>query len=192
MPGATKYPPVLEGVPIYPLGIAAYHALGEMGLLPQKTELLYGIVYTQMPKSPLHVSLIRILVRLLQPLIPAGYILSIEQPIECGDSEPEPDLSVVRGREEDFFSHHPTTAELAIEVCVTSHEYDRGKIAAYAAAGVAEVWLVLGPERQIEVHREPMDGAYRDIQKLGPDGSVSSVSIPALSMNLSDLFVAVS
>ena len=49
-----------------------------------------------------------------------------------------------------------------IEVCVSSHEYDRSKLRAYATVGVKECWLVLGPEQHIEVHRQPRDGEYTD------------------------------
>jgi hypothetical protein len=38
---------------IWPLSVEAYHALGEAGLIPKRTELLYGFVYHKMAKSPL-------------------------------------------------------------------------------------------------------------------------------------------
>jgi hypothetical protein len=61
----------------------------------------------------------------------------------------------VRGVIGDFRLAHPTTAELVIEICVGSHDYDHSKLRAYAGAGVKECWLVLAPEKQIEVHRQP-------------------------------------
>src|SRR5213592_2774839 len=141
-----------RGPQVLPLSVKAYHALGDMGLIPKQTELLYGQVFQKMSKSPLHSFLALRLLRLLQALIPPGFLCRPEQPITCQDSEPEPDLAVVRGREEDFLQEHPRTAELVIEVCVTSHEYDRSKLRAYANAGVKECWFVLVPEKQIEVH----------------------------------------
>ena len=47
-----------------------------------------------------------------------------EQPITGLDSEPEPDISVVRGTEGAFFTEHPHTAELVIEVSLTSPDRD--------------------------------------------------------------------
>ena len=70
-------------------------------------------------------------------------------------------MAVVRGAEEDFRLEHPRTAELVTEVCVSSAEYDRSKLRAYAGAGVKECWLVLGHEKQIEVYRHPAGGAIR-------------------------------
>ena len=49
-----KPKPVVRGPQVWPLGIKAYHALGELGLIPEKTELLYGQVFHKMPKSPFH------------------------------------------------------------------------------------------------------------------------------------------
>jgi hypothetical protein len=39
-------------------------------------------------------------------------------------------LAVVAGRKEDFRHDHPHTAELVIEICITSHDYDRSKLRA--------------------------------------------------------------
>jgi hypothetical protein len=33
---------------LWPLSVAAYRALGESGLIPKNTELLYGFVYKKM------------------------------------------------------------------------------------------------------------------------------------------------
>jgi hypothetical protein len=97
---AVEAPEVpLPGGQLWPLSIAAYRALGEAGLIPKNTELLYGFVYRKMSKSPLHLSLVTRLLPLLQSAIPAGYVLRSEQPITCDDSEPEPDVSVVKGAE---------------------------------------------------------------------------------------------
>src|SRR5438552_1108817 len=147
----------LKGAQVWPLSVAAYHALGESGLIPTNTELLYGIVYHKMSKSPFHSFLLQVLQEILLRTVRPGYTVRLEQPITCLDSEPEPDLAVMKGLKEDFRNHHPHTAELVIviEICVSSHEYDRAKLRAYARAGVKECWLVLGPEKRIEVHRRP-------------------------------------
>ena len=57
---------VVPGPQVWPLSVKAYHALGEMGLIPKQTELLYGQVFRKISKSPLHSGLVRRLLRLLQ------------------------------------------------------------------------------------------------------------------------------
>src|SRR5437016_1229810 len=39
----------LPGAQVWPLSVAAYHVLGEAGLIPKRTELLYGFVYHKIP-----------------------------------------------------------------------------------------------------------------------------------------------
>lgn len=178
----------VRGAPVWPLSVEAYHALGEAGLIPKRTELLYGFVYHKMPKSPLHSYLVRMLLKLLQAAVPDGFIVGSEQPITCVDSEPEPDLSVVRGEIADFRFAHPRTAELVIEVCVSSPDYDRSKLGAYAGAGVKECWLVLGEEQQIEVHRQPVGDQFTERTVHGPGGRLASTAVPRFMVDLNSLF----
>jgi hypothetical protein len=64
---------VPEQVPeVCPLSREAYHALGEMGFLPEKTELLYGQVFSKVPESPLHRLLFMRLLGLLLRASPSG------------------------------------------------------------------------------------------------------------------------
>jgi Uma2 family endonuclease len=178
----------LGGAPVWPLSVAAYHALGEAGLIPEKTELLYGFVYTKLPKSPLHSSWVGRLLQLLASVTPPNHFVRSEQPITCADSEPEPEIAVVRGAVEDFWNHHPDTAELVIEVCVATHEYDRSKLRASASAAVKECWLVLMPEKQIEVYRQPKDGQFTDHALHGPGGTLASAALPEFTMSLDTIF----
>jgi len=189
MTNAIKSPPVpLRGAPLCPLSVAGYRALGEMGLIPKNAELLYGFVYTKMSKSPLHSALVRRLSRLLKQALPPGYFVDSEQPITCQDSEPEPEIAVLRGAEEDFWNHHPQTAELVVEVCITSHDYDRSKLRAYASAEVKECWLVLGVEKQIEVYRQPKNGQFTEHVLRGPGGALTSAALPQWTLSLDAFF----
>lgn len=113
-----------------------------------------------------------------------------KQPLTCGDSEPEPDLAVVAGSEDDFGQTQPRTAELVIEVCVTSHEFDRSKLRAYASAGVKECWLVLGPEKKIEVHQQPAGVQFAASTVHGPGGTLTSTAVPGFTVDLDRLFAA--
>ena len=183
---ALKAP--VRGAEVWPLSVEAYHALGEAGLVPERTELLYGCVYYKKSKPPLHSFLVQLLQGLLHRVVPEGCVVCPGQPITCVDSEPEPDLAVVHGAEEDFRLAHPRAAELVIEVCVTSADYDRSKLRAYASAGVKECWLVLGREKQIEVHREPGEVDFAERTLHGPGGGLTSTAIPSFTVDLSRLF----
>jgi len=178
----------VRGGEVWPLSVEAYHTLGEARLIPERTELLYGFVYHKMSKSPLHTYLMLRLLRLVQAALPSGLHLRPEQPLTCGDSEPEPDLAVVLGREEDFRLAHPHTAEFVIEVCVSSVDYDRSKLRAYASAGVKECWLVLGHEKQVEVYRQPGKAKFAERTLDGPGARLTSTVLPSLTVDLGRLF----
>jgi Uma2 family endonuclease len=184
----AAFPTPLKSAPLWPLSVEAYHALGEAGLMPKNTELLYGFVYNKISKSPFHSFLVQVLFDSLLKLLPIETFARMEQPITCADSEPEPDISVIAGRKENFRHAHPVTAELVIEVCVTSHDYDRSKIRAYASADVKELWLVLAPEKQIEVHRQPTNGAYTQTKLHGPGGKLTCTALPTFTVDLEELF----
>ena len=189
MMNALESPPVpLRGAQLWPLSVAAYRALGELGLIPKNTELLYGFVYTKISKSPLHSFLLQSLHEALASVLPARRLLRTEQPLACGDSEPEPDLAVVAGRKEAFRDDHPHTAELVIEISITSHDYDRSKLRAYATAGVKECWLVLGPEKKIEVYRQPKNGQFTEHALHGSGGTLASTALPQFTLSLEAFF----
>jgi Uma2 family endonuclease len=172
------------------LSVEEYHALGQSGRISKRTELLYGLVYQKTAETPLHSSLVQLLQKQLLETLSSDLLVRTEQPITCADSEPEPDLAVVRGKIADFRFNHPRSAELVIEVCVTSADYDRSKLRAYARAGVKECWLVLGPERQVEVHRSPAGDQFTERGIHGPDGRLQSSALPTFALDMAELFAS--
>lgn len=178
----------VRGAKLWPMTVEAYHLLGEAGIIPEKTELLYGLVYTKMPKSPYHSFLVRRLFEMLQKLELRGVFVSTEQPITIGDSEPEPDVAVIKGSNDQYRTSHPTTAELAIEICVTSHDYDRSKLRAYAQGGVKECWLILGPEKAAEVFTSPSVNGFQKSESYSAGAILTSKAAPEITVDLNALF----
>ena len=79
-------------------------------------------------------------------------------PVRLNDnSEPEPDLVLARGTDDDYLDH-PASADilLALEVSDATLAFDRReKASAYARAEIVEYWILNVPERQLEIHRGP-------------------------------------
>ena len=73
---------------------------------------------------------------------------------------------------------------------MSSHEYDRSKLRAYASAGVKEYWLVLGPEKQIEIYRQPQGEQFVEHAVHGPGGTLTSAAVPGVTVELDRLFMA--
>jgi Uma2 family endonuclease len=106
------------------------------------------------------------------------------------DSEPEPDLAVVRLEDARSREHHPRTALLVVEVAGDSLRLDREmKAALYARAGVPEYWIVNLAESTVEVHRDPdpATGAYRARVVISPEGTLAAMSVPGLRINVADI-----
>lgn len=71
-------------------------------------------------------------------------------------SEPEPDVTVVRGSPRDYRDAHPSAALLVVEVADTTLSHDRDqKGSLYARAGVADYWIVNLVDQVLEVYRDP-------------------------------------
>jgi Uma2 family endonuclease len=140
--------------------IEEYRALPAAGLLPPdaRVELLEGVIVDMTPIGPKHSFSVGRLTRALTGLAGQGWHVRCQQPIADGNSEPQPDVTVVRGVARDYIDHHPGAGEVALvlEVADSSLATDRGvKVRVYAAASIPEYWIVDLAKRRIEVFRDP-------------------------------------
>ena len=173
---------------ISPLSIEEYHRLNEFNENGRRTELIRGLVIEKMSKSPLHSSIGKRLYDKIFAMLPANFVVRREDPITLADSEPEPDIAVVRGTTADFFRRHPTTADLVIEIAVSSPALDRENASLYAEADVKEYWIVLGSEKKVEVYRRPEAGRYQEMRLLGLPDALDCGSIQGLTISVAELF----
>ena len=186
MLAVLEEPAIRARVPAF--SVANYHRLFELGMLSPRLELIRGALVEQMPKSPLHSSIVVLLSRHIPQYLPTGWHVRSEQPLTFTDSEPEPDLAVVRGAESAYFRAHPGTAALIVEVVVSSEALDRLKLQIYAEAGVPECWLLLAEERVIERHTEPRNDRYQKMERVAFPGVLESTVFPGLALPPGDLF----
>jgi Uma2 family endonuclease len=168
--------------------VEEYHRLSEYNENRRRTELIRGIVIEKMSKSPIHSSLGKRLYDLLLRRLPAGFVVWREDPLTLSDSEPEPDVAVVKGKESDFDETHPSTAELVIEVAVSSPALDRENASLYAEADVTEYWIVLAATRQVEVYRNPIAGQYQTKLLLGVGDRIDCVGVHGIHLTVAEIF----
>jgi Uma2 family endonuclease len=157
---------------IMPISVEQYHKFSESGLIAEKTELIEGIIFKKMTKSPLHEYIAHKLYSFFLQHADKDVLVRKEAPLTLATSEPEPDISLVRGRLDDFIARHPGHAELVIEVAVSSLELDREKAISYASAVIPEYWIVIPQKQQIERYTQPAGGHYRSRQLLGATQSI--------------------
>ncbi len=133
-------------MPLHRFSVEQYHRMGELGVLTadEKVELLEGWIVEKMNQRPIHGYTVRRLCEILQHDLPAGFLIQCRLPITTERSEPEPDIAIIRGRQQDFRERHPfgTDCRLVVEVADTSLQRDRAKAAIYSSAGVEEYWIV--------------------------------------------------
>ncbi|HWG42577.1 MAG TPA: Uma2 family endonuclease [Gemmataceae bacterium] len=173
-----------EHIPLlYRFSVEQYEKMLETAVLSSadRVELIEGIVVQKMTQHPPHAVAIDYTMDALRSLLPEGWRLREQKPIKLSDSEPEPDLIIVRGPLQRYETRHPRPADIAvvIEVADTSLEGDRGdKGRMYARARISVYWIINLNERQIEVYTEPKGGkspAYRRRTDYGMDTRVPLV-----------------
>ena len=110
-----------------------------------------------MSKNPPHRIATRLCDLALSRIVPKGWHVQNQEPVTFSNSEPEPDVAVIRGELADYASRHPGALEIAlvVEVADTSLVTDRYKAQLYAEARIPTYWILNLSERVIEVFEEP-------------------------------------
>jgi Uma2 family endonuclease len=148
---------------LYRFSVAQYEKMLEVGVLTgeDRVELIEGIVVRKMTQYPPHAVTIDYALDALRPLLPDDWRLREQKPIQLSDSQPEPDLVIVRGPLQRYERRHPRPADLAVvlEVADTTLDWDRReKGRSYARARIAVYWIINLNDRQVEVYTEPKGG----------------------------------
>jgi len=155
--------------PLHRFSVDQYEKMIEAGILTSadRVELIEGIVVQKMTQHPPHAVAIDFALDALHPLLPDGWRLREQKPIKLSNSEPEPDLVIVRGPLQRYERRHPGPRDIALllEVADTALEADRQeKGRTYARAHIPVYWIINLIDRQVEVYTEPKGGktpAYR-------------------------------
>ncbi|MBE9077547.1 Uma2 family endonuclease [Romeria aff. gracilis LEGE 07310] len=157
---------------IWRMGVEHYHAMIRSGILTDDdpVELLEGWLVFKMPKNPPHRAATRLIREALESIIPADWYVDSQEPITLADSEPEPDVVVIRGDTRQYLDRHPGPGEVGLVIEVSDTTLQRGKRShalgyrtskkrAYARAGIPTYWIVNLPEKHIEAYSQPTAAA---------------------------------
>jgi Uma2 family endonuclease len=170
------------------LSVEEFHRSAALGIYGKRAELIRGIVFEEPTVAPQHQKMSKRLYDFILKLDLPKLTIRHESPLTLRDSEPLPDVAVVAGADSDFDRQHPSTAELVIEVAVSSIALDRENAALFAEAGVKEYWIVLADKQQVEVYRRPEAGEYRERRLYSGEEQVECGAVPAIRVALPALF----
>ncbi len=96
-----------------------YLRMGEAGVFAPEArlELIDGEIVEMAPIGSAHAGAVKTLNRILGRLVGGKAIVSVQDPITLGErSVPQPDLALLKPRD-DMYSHaHPTAADVLLEV----------------------------------------------------------------------------
>jgi Uma2 family endonuclease len=193
-------PAVLHDTPIrreqpytrYHWDVASFHKLGA-GILGEeaRVELIDGELVQMAPIGSLHAGKLERLRRLLERAVGNAVLVFSQNPVVLGkDSEPQPDIAVLRPRADGYETAHPRPEDilLLIEVADSSVQYDREiKIPLYARHGIPEVWLLDLQEKRLEVCHELENGEYCQVDYYRK-GNVPLRWLAGVTIDLADLF----
>ncbi|MGB3420679.1 MAG: Uma2 family endonuclease [Dolichospermum sp.] len=179
--------------------ITEYHRLADLDFFTtdERIELIKGEIIKMAAKGKAHsVCNTRLYRELFKLLEEKATIRGQEPIIITNNSEPEPDLVIVKNRPDDYFLNHPTPSDifLVIEVADLSLKYDQEvKLPLYAEAGISDYWIFNLIAYYLECYSRP----YQDLQgKFGyrhksiilPNESVKLPSFPELILDLTKVF----
>jgi len=157
-----------------------YHRLIEIGILTENDnlELLEGYLVHKMSRNPPHDGTYQKVLKRLLRCIPPEWDARGQCAITLAESEPEPDIAVVRDDPRGYMTRHPEPADcgLIIEVSDSTLSFDRAdKSRIYAGAGIAVYWVVNVVDGQIEVYHSPNGTTYADRQDYRPGDTIPLV-----------------
>lgn len=145
-----------------------YHAMADAGILTERdrVELINGEIVAMMPIGPWHCSSVALLLENLIVVYRKRAIVNSGNPVGLGNhSEPQPDVTVIRWRDDRYATAHPEAKDvlLLIEVSDSSRSFDLGrKHDLYAKQDVEEFWVVDRKLECVHVFRHPLEGLYRE------------------------------
>lgn len=154
-------------------------------------ELINGEIVSKMTQGHFHISCINRLNRLFSSIIGDLGIVSIQNAVSIGEiSEPEPDVSILKYRDDFYEKAKPTEKDvlLLIEVSDSTMSYDRKvKISLYAEASIEEVWLINLSRKIVEVYTQPENGKYKVVEKVSRNQTITPKLLPELTIKVSDI-----
>ena len=189
--GAIEQPLVLRR---HRITAEDYHRMGAAGVLAPdaRVELIDGEVIDMAPVGSRHWGTVSRLDHLLQPAVGRRALVAVQSSLRLGPhSEPQPDIALVKRRDDFYSKALPTAADtlLVIEVADSTARYDREiKLPLYARHGIGELWIVDLDANLLRMFSAPRGDDYLQSSNIANPGITAIGALPGVTVDLSGLF----
>ncbi len=167
-----------------------YHQMIESGILSERhVELLRGEIVEMSPETPIHYTTAKKGSKYLEKLLEGKADVRFNGPITLSNSEPEPDIAIVRLPESSYHNRHPHPQDIfwIIEVAKTSLKKDlETKLTIYARAKIQEYWVVDLSTQQLIVFRSPQEGKYLEQSTL-TTGNITPLAFSDVNVSVEQI-----
>jgi Uma2 family endonuclease len=169
-----------------------YHRMIEMGILARRrVELIEGVILEMPLEGSEHTYLGEAFAVLLGGLTEGRAWVREGKPITLENSEPQPDIALVRLPRSRYREHHPYAGDvyLIVEISRSTLAFDTTeKKILYARAGIVEYWVVDVKGQRLIVYRSPIGGDYTGSFTVGLGEMVSPVAFPDVTIEVERIF----
>ena len=177
---------------LYKWSVEDYHQIIESGILEGKSvELLEGEIITVSPEKPIHSSRIDTVADYLRSLLKEKAKVREAHPITLDNSEPEPDIAIVRFNDNNYANHHPYPQDIywLVEISNSTLAKDlEEKSITYARNGITEYWVIDLPHNKLWVFTLPKQNGYANKQEVVM-GNINPVAFPDLNIEVTKLLL---
>ena len=156
----------------------------------RRVELLAGEIVEVSPEGPLHTFINDKAANYLRQRLQGLAKVREAHPITLTNSEPEPDIAVVRLPDTAYLTRHPYPEDIywLIEISDTTLADDLGrKRRIYARAEIQEYWVINLQAREITVFRQPRDNDYTSQQQAN-EGILVPLALSTVQVEVARLF----
>lgn len=176
--------------------MAEYYAMADAGILTEndRVELLDGEIVLMTPTGNRHQSSVDGHGEMFTLRLQGRANVRVQGPVRLDDdNEPEPDVMLLRRRDDYYATGHPGPDDvlLLIEVADSTLDFDRNeKLPLYAHADIPEVWIANLQDRRVESYTDPTEDGYATVRYFGVGSAVAPLSFLDIALEVARIVPA--
>ena len=178
---------------LYKWSVEDYHQIIESGILEGKSvELIEGEIVAMSPEKPIHSSRIDTISDYLRDVLRGIAKVREAHPITLDNSEPEPDIAIVRFEDNNYATRHPYPQDIywLVEVSNKTLTKDlKEKSVIYARNGIQEYWVIDLLNNKLWVFTNSQQDGYLNKQEI-TTGKIKPIAFSKINIKVENLLTS--